>query len=69
LRNIIKNQVASVKIEQGKKSMEEAKLHKLVQIPTMTIKQEQEQEKGFVIVKVDLKHTNQNPIVKMEQIK
>ncbi len=49
--------------------MEEAKLHKLVQIPTMTIKQEQEQEKGFVIVKVDLKHTNQNPIVKMEQIK
>jgi hypothetical protein len=47
--------------------MEEAKLHKLVQIPTMTIKQEQ--EKGFVIVKVDLKHTNQNPIVKIKQIK
>ncbi len=47
--------------------MEEAKLHKLVEISTMTV--EQEQEKGSVIVKVDLKHTNQIPIVKVEQVK
>ncbi len=67
LRNIIKNQVASVKVEQGKRYVEEAKLHKLVEISTMTV--EQEQEKGSVIVKVDLKHTNQIPIVKVEQVK
>lgn len=47
--------------------MKEAKLHKLVQIPTMTVKQEQ--EKGSMIVEVDLKHTNQISIVKMEQVK
>jgi len=67
LRNIIKNQVASVKIEQGKRYVEETKLHKLIQIPTMTVKQEQ--EKGSKIVEVDLKHTNQVRIVKMEQVK
>jgi len=67
LKNIIKNQVASVKVEQGKRYVEETKLHKLIQILTMIIKQEQ--KKGFVIVEVDLKHTNQIPIVKMEQVK
>jgi hypothetical protein len=41
LRNKIKYQVPSVKVEQGKRYVEEAKLQKSIQILTMKIKQEQ----------------------------